>query len=171
MKNILKIFAIIFIVIGLLIFYQKYQEKQSPPSDQTSQNPAESGAQTQPQAISTPQPQAPPPPSQNLPQIPRTQPSRPTQPIPQPNIRPQYIDKRAEFLQAAQESGCKVVSYQQTGNSAMIGLESKDRNSLGDFLDVCVRKGLIRDFDDLKQFREKRVRDVTFFYAGYRLKW
>jgi hypothetical protein len=168
MKGILKALVVLILIILTLAIYQNYKDSKS--KDAQPQNSQSTPSIPNNTPISAPQAQSTNQLNQNI------QPQNPAL-LNNPNANSKNVqmltvkDKKQDFVNAANAVQCSIIYYQQSGNSATIRLQSKDRNALGDFLDECIKRGLMRDFVDLKQFKMIRSRNSDIFTTAYKINW
>ncbi len=90
-----------------------------------------------------------------------------------PSSSRKTVSKRSDIYAVARELDVKIISYKEGANQATVLIESRERNALGDFLDLLVEKAIIRDFDyDNRSFKALHDKQLQRYYrCEYVLKW
>ena len=145
MKGFFNFIIILALIIGGWILYVNYSEQKQTESQNIPQNTNQSPVQS---------PQAP-----------------ANRHVNQQNNAPvNSPDKRGIFANCAATAGCSIVSYEQTQKSAIITVESRDRNALGNFLDECMKIGMT-DFSTVKNMTQAMRDNTTYFSTTYKVMW
>lgn len=69
----------------------------------------------------------------------------------------------------AREARCTVVSYEGFGGGANVVLRARERNSLGEFLDVAVRMGRLKDIEMVTKLSMSEEKGVRYYSVSYTL--
>lgn len=159
MKGILKCFLFLIVVVGAWIAYENLKSDETAESADESVAPSTQTGREQPATMRSRTPQS------------RSPSSRRSSSRGRRGAQPPTVSKRSQINVAASKAGCKVVSYSESGRSAVVTVESRDRNSLGNFLDQCIRQTGMTDVETVKQLSARQERGVRIFSSTFKISW